>query len=109
VNLQTTLGWGQGELNFYNQPLGAVVADLNRYSSSPITIDGDELRLIPITGVARTDGILEWLQALASVMNFEVVQHSDRTVLRTSYARAKGSVAIQSGASDKNAGAHVRH
>ncbi|HKR90143.1 MAG TPA: FecR domain-containing protein [Phenylobacterium sp.] len=74
VELPVVLGWERNKLNFFEQPLAAVVADLNRYSPKPIVIEDSEIGLMPITGSVNTDGIVEWLNGLASIGRVEVIQ-----------------------------------
>lgn len=42
--------WTRGQLVFLRRPLGEVVDELNRYSSTQIVIDDDALSKVPITG-----------------------------------------------------------
>ncbi|MBS0178315.1 MAG: FecR family protein [Nitrospira sp.] len=47
--------WQRGKMIFEAQPLGAVVADLNRYRHGHIAILNPSLRSLPVTGVFQID------------------------------------------------------
>jgi len=73
--------WRSGRLEFVNEPLGSVIADLNRYSPRPITLDR-QLAPLTFTGTVRSDAIEDWLTAIAKVFPIEVKDSdADRIVL----------------------------
>jgi transmembrane sensor len=55
VDPQETFSWRSGRLVYRGQPLGEVVADLNRQFTTQIEIADPELARIPITGVIVLD------------------------------------------------------
>lgn len=55
ADLAGALGWRQNRLIFQDLPLGAVVADLARYSRSRFVITDGALESLPVTGVFDTD------------------------------------------------------
>ena len=55
VDPQETFSWRSGRLVYRNQPLGDVVADLNREFAGQITLGDPALARIPITGVIVLD------------------------------------------------------
>lgn len=64
VDAEQLADWRTGHLTFADQPLDAVVADLNRYSSRPIVLQGETLNQVRVTGSVAAQGIEEWVQAL---------------------------------------------
>lgn len=65
--------WRSGRLEFVNEPLAAVVADLNRYSPRPITLEGGRTAAFVYTGTVRSDAIEDWLSAVEEVFPVQVV------------------------------------
>jgi transmembrane sensor len=55
VDANQTSAWQRGKMIFQAQPLGAVVADLNRYRRGHIFILNPSLRSLPVTGVFEID------------------------------------------------------
>ena len=55
TQLKRSTAWRQGTLYFENEPLGEVVAEMNRYTTTRIEIDDDSLRRLPIGGTFRAD------------------------------------------------------
>lgn len=55
VDANQTSAWQRGKMIFQAQPLGAVVADLNRYRHGHIFILNPSLRSLPVTGVFEID------------------------------------------------------
>jgi len=49
-DLVQAIGWRGGTLHFANRPLADVVAQLNRYTSQRIILEGDSLRELPVGG-----------------------------------------------------------
>ena len=66
----TAPAWRDGMVEFDNEPLSVVVAELNRYSRQPIRLRDQRLNTLPVSGVfkvGRPEGFLEALTALHSV------------------------------------------
>lgn len=59
--------WRDGVLKFVDEPLGAVINDVNRYSVHPITLDDARLRERLYTGTVYRERIDDWLRALERV------------------------------------------
>ena len=74
-------GWKSGKLRFIDKPLDAVVADLNRYSRSPIIIENPVLGQRKVTGLVRVNRIPAWLRGLAMSMEIEVTFVEDGPIL----------------------------
>lgn len=54
VDANEVSAWQRGKMIFHAQPLGTVVADLNRYRHGHIFILNPSLRSLPVTGVFET-------------------------------------------------------
>jgi len=50
-----SVAWRQGTVNFENQPLGAVIEEVSRYTDLHIEIGDDALRQLPVGGTFRAD------------------------------------------------------
>lgn len=66
-----------GALSFESEPLGAVIADVNRYASRPIVIDDPALAERIFTGTVYEGRIDDWLRALEAVFQLTVVDKGD--------------------------------
>ncbi|HEY8506921.1 MAG TPA: FecR domain-containing protein [Steroidobacteraceae bacterium] len=69
----------EGALSYVNEPLSAVVADVNRYAHTPIVIADPALAQRTFTGTVYGDRIDDWLLALREVFPLEIVQ-KEKTV-----------------------------
>lgn len=77
VNPQSLSERLEGRLSFVEEPLGSVIADVNRYASRRIFIADPALRERLFTGTVYPDRIDDWLRALQSV--FPLTVDSDGT------------------------------
>lgn len=73
--------WRDGRLDFDNEPLPVVVANINRYRPSPLRIGDARLEALTFTGTVRIDAIDEWLRTLPQVLPVVVRQQAGSTVL----------------------------
>jgi len=73
--------WRDGRLDFDNEPLPVVVANINRYRPQPLRIGDARLAALTFTGTVRTDAIDEWLHTLPQVLPVAVRQQAGTTVL----------------------------
>jgi transmembrane sensor len=70
VDITQSLGWLEHKIIFDHRPLGAVVAEFNRYANIPIDIEDEKLKALPVTGTfdARdTDSFVAFLAVLPGV------------------------------------------
>ncbi len=81
VDAARMVDWQRGTLRFVAEPLSAVVADLNRFSTRPIIVENSVLAGEEITGTARIDGILEWLYALSESMGMTIEVSKNGAIL----------------------------
>jgi transmembrane sensor len=69
--------WRDGILKYEHEPLSAVAADLNRYSTRKIIITDPTIAQLPFTGTVFSTRIDDALQAFTDVFPLTLVQHSD--------------------------------
>lgn len=72
VDLGNALGWRNGILRFVNQPLSAVIEDVNRYSGKTIRVADPALGARLYTGTIYPERIDDWLYALEEVFPLQV-------------------------------------
>jgi transmembrane sensor len=56
--------WREGRLEYLNEPLSVVIADVSRYSSRRLVMEGTELGSLNFTGTILVDSIDDWLTAI---------------------------------------------
>lgn len=81
IDAANALAWREQRLVFNAQPLVDVVAELNRYSSEPITLSQAELASIEVTAVLPLNNIEQTLQALAETIGLSVDKQGSARVL----------------------------
>lgn len=64
VNPLRALAWRDGRLEYVDEPLAAVIADVNRYSKRRIVIRDPAAKNLAFTGTVFTGSTEEWLHAL---------------------------------------------
>lgn len=72
-------GWREGRLQYFNERLDVVAADLARYSGRQIIVGGEAARL-RITGVLSEKNIDGWLLSLETTLPVRVLHRPDSTV-----------------------------
>jgi transmembrane sensor len=73
--------WRDARLEFDNEPLSVVVANINRYRAQPLRIADADLSTLTFTGTVKADAIDEWLHALPQVLPLQVGEIGGQTVL----------------------------
>jgi transmembrane sensor len=81
ITPEQATAWRNDRLEFVNQPLGLVVADINRYSSRQVHIADAELKALTFTGTIKTGAIDGWLQALPQIFPLQVSESGNDVVL----------------------------
>lgn len=71
----------QGKLHYDAEPLRAVIADINRYSTSKLRIDDDSVAQLRYTGTVFTDSLDVWLSSLPGVFPVRIEQQGGERVL----------------------------
>lgn len=56
--------WREGRLEYVNEPLSVVIANVNRYSSRRLVIEGTDLGSLNFTGTILVNSIDDWLAAI---------------------------------------------
>jgi len=65
-------GWRDHRLEFVNEPLDVVVANINRYSAKPLRIVDAQVETLTFTGTVRPDALDGWLHALGKILPVRV-------------------------------------
>jgi transmembrane sensor len=84
VDANSAVAWLQGKVIYRGEPLGNVVADLNRYSQVPVLLEDRALAALPVTGRWSTANVDTWLESIAQVLSLQVVRRDGRIVLAPS-------------------------
>lgn len=74
-------GWRDDRLEFVDEPLGVVIANVNRYASEPMHIADTDLNALSYTGTVRTDAIESWVSALPEVFPLRVSREGSNVIL----------------------------
>lgn len=77
----STAAWREAKLEFDNEPLSVVVANINRYRAQPLRIADADLSSLTFTGTVKADAIDDWLHALPQVLPLQVGEAGGQTVL----------------------------
>jgi transmembrane sensor len=78
--------WVHGQIIFDNEPLGAVVAELNRYSDQKMIIDDPALAARPISGAFKPGDVQGFARSLQSY-RYAYVSAQDRQTLHFASVR----------------------
>lgn len=81
IDSQTVTAWQRGKLVFENQPLGEVVAELNRYHRGYLLISDDNIAQRRVNGVFRSDQPLVVLSALENSLQLHSTRLNDYLIL----------------------------
>jgi transmembrane sensor len=73
--------WRDDRLDFIDEPLSVVVANLNRYSTRQLRIADADLGALTYTGSIRTDAIDSWLSALPRVFPLRISTTGNQVIL----------------------------
>ena len=73
--------WRNDRLEFIDEPLSVVIANLNRYTNKPVHILDSDLNALTYTGTVRADAIDSWVGALPEVFPLQVSKEADRVTL----------------------------
>lgn len=80
VDASSVAGWRDGRLQYFNEPLSQVVADLARHSSRTLLIVDEAVADLRVTGVVFRNNIDGWLAGLEATMPVRVVRREDASV-----------------------------
>jgi transmembrane sensor len=80
-NKTAVTAWLRGQIVFFNTPLRAVIAELNRYRRGYIVIANGKLETLKISGVFATDDPNAALAAIAATLPVRIIRLTDYLVL----------------------------
>jgi transmembrane sensor len=81
VNAQEIASWHSGRMVFVDRTLRSVIADLNRYSSKPVTLAAADAADMRVSGNINLDQIEAWLRALGPAFGVDLVDNEHGLVL----------------------------
>ncbi len=81
IDSQTVTAWQRGKLVFQDQPLGEVIAELNRYYHGYLLVTDDSIAQRRVNGVFRTNQPLAVLSALESSLSVHSTRINDYLIL----------------------------
>lgn len=73
-------GWREGRLQYRNEPLRSVIADVTRYSAQDIVIASPQIADLRISGTVFANDVESFLQSLEAVLPVRVVRAPDGSV-----------------------------
>jgi transmembrane sensor len=80
IDSKRVAGWREGRLQYLNEPLDVVVADLARYSARKIVVEDPEVAALRVTGVVFEQNIDAWFASVEATLPVRVVKQSDGSV-----------------------------
>jgi transmembrane sensor len=84
VDAGQALAWREGRLEYLNEPLSAVIADVNRYAKRPVTVQDASIGKIVFSGTVFTEDADVWIEALPKVFAVRLtVDRDDNLILAT--------------------------
>jgi transmembrane sensor len=81
VSVDHVAAWRDNRLEFVNEPLSTVIANVNRYSRRPVQIADPRLGELTFTGTVKINTIDSWIGALPRVFPVQVSSFADHVVL----------------------------
>jgi transmembrane sensor len=79
--------WREGVLQYRDEPLHSVVADVNRYSAHDIVIADPAVADLRVIGTVFANDVESWLQSLEAALPVRVIRAPDGTVRLESRSR----------------------
>jgi transmembrane sensor len=79
--------WRDGRLTYFDEPLSAVVADLNRYSAHRIDVADAPARALHYTGTVFPEDVGDWLMSLPAAFPVRIVNINHGWRIESSTAR----------------------
>jgi transmembrane sensor len=76
--IESVTAWRRGIVDFQSTPLDEAIAEMNRYSTVRLTIEGSPASNIRVTGVFRTGDARSFADALARTYSFSVIEEPNR-------------------------------
>ncbi len=82
ADVDRSLSWEMGQLDFRNEPLSEAAERMNRYSDRKLVVDDSATAALPIDGVFRVGDTEAFVESLASLYPVAVVQDDNAIHLR---------------------------
>lgn len=80
IDTRSVAGWRNGRLQYLDEPLASVAADVGRYTARAIEVNDARLRDLRITSTVLENNIDGWLQSLEAAFPVTVERHTDGSV-----------------------------
>ena len=80
VDAGSIAGWRDGRLQYMDEPLGAVLEDLARYSARKIVVDDARVGELRITGIVFQQNVDGWLAGIQATLPVRVRRLEDGSV-----------------------------
>jgi transmembrane sensor len=90
---ERALAWRSGRLEYIDEPLDAVITDVNRYSARHIVIQDPRIGRLTYTGTVFIGMVDEWLAALPSAFPIRLVSGSDSVAIASPTGAAQSQAA----------------
>lgn len=84
--------WREGRRAYYDEPLSAVIADLNRYSSDRIELTDPALKDLQYTGTVFPEDLGDWLMSLPGAFPVQVQRRGHTWSIERSHAAKSSGV-----------------
>lgn len=82
--VEDSLSWRRGYLIFRDTTLAEAVAEFNRYTTSTIVIEDEEMSAMRIGGAFRSDNVDAFLRLLREGFDIQVEAHGEQLLLKRS-------------------------
>lgn len=83
VDAEYALGWREGRLEYFAEPLADVAADVSRYAQRSIEIGDPQAGAWSFTGTVFVGNVDDWLSALEATFPVQVVRQNDHVILQS--------------------------
>ncbi len=83
VNVPAATSWTTGRLTFENTPIAVAVAEVNRYSPSPVELRDDRISTIRVSGVFDAGDVDAFVAALRDLYALEATRAPDGHLVLT--------------------------
>jgi transmembrane sensor len=81
VDVAAAPSWQRGRLDFHDEPLSVVIANVNRYAASEIVIVDPSVSEMRFTGTVFHDRVDDWLTGTAHLFGLQVEHAADGKLL----------------------------
>ena len=83
-SIDRATGWMRGQLIFDHTPLSEAINELNRYSTTQISLTSDEAAQIPVSGTFRVNDSISFAEAAAQTYDLTLVRRGKEIILAPS-------------------------